>query len=474
MRCHAFAAAAGLLLVATPGSASVTLLAKGVLSGTSDLSGLSGSLESGVAANTLGGIGSGLAYAGGNTFVAIPDRGPNAVAYGSNQVDNTTSFIARFHTLDIVLAASAPGSALPFTVTPKLTGTTLLSSPTPLVYGTGAGLGVGSGAPAQNNAGTYYFTGRSDNYNPAASSANPLDGRFDPESVRVSNDGKSVFVSDEYGPYVRQFDRDTGQLVKTFTLPDNLAVTNPKPTETQEIAGNTSGRTSNKGMEGLAITPDGKTLVGIMQANLLDDPVGLVRIVTIDIASGATHEFGYKLTTGKGVSDIVAVNDHEFLVDERDGKGKGDDSKAVVKQVFKIDLAGAVDITTSKFATLGAAPSVTKSGTPFADLVTALTALGIKPADIPAKIEGMTFGQDVDYLGQTYHTLYLANDNDFVPDLAGPNQFFVFGFTDADLARYSAQSVAALPEAQTWMMMIAGFGFIGATMRRRRVSVSFG
>lgn len=26
------------------------------------------------------------------------------------------------------------------------------------------------------------------------------------------------------------------------------------------------------------------------------------------------------------VSDIVAVNDHEFLVDERDGKGLGDDS----------------------------------------------------------------------------------------------------------------------------------------------------
>jgi hypothetical protein len=40
------------------------------------------------------------------------------------------------------------------------------------------------------------------------------------------------------------------------------------------------------------------------------------------------------------------------------------------------------------------------------------------------------------------HTLWVANDNDFletVPDAAGnlipnDNQFFVFGFTDADLA----------------------------------------
>ena len=35
-------------------------------------------LENGVAGNMLGGVGSGLAYAGRNTFLALPDRGPNA------------------------------------------------------------------------------------------------------------------------------------------------------------------------------------------------------------------------------------------------------------------------------------------------------------------------------------------------------------------------------------------------------------
>ena len=39
------------------------------------------SLESGVAGNMLGGVGSGLAYAGSNTFLALPDRGPNATPY---------------------------------------------------------------------------------------------------------------------------------------------------------------------------------------------------------------------------------------------------------------------------------------------------------------------------------------------------------------------------------------------------------
>jgi hypothetical protein len=49
---------------------------------------------------------------------------------------------------------------------------------------------------------------------------------------------------------------------------------------------NTSGRVDNKGMEGLAITPDGTTLVGIVQAPTLQDTKksGDLRIVTIDIA----------------------------------------------------------------------------------------------------------------------------------------------------------------------------------------------
>jgi len=51
-------------------------------------------------------------------------------------------------------------------------------------------------------------------------------------------------------------------------------------------------------------------------------------------------------------------------------------------------------------------------------------------------LEGMAFGQDVVIDGVTKHTLYIANDNDFnatVGGLENPNQFFVFGFEDADL-----------------------------------------
>ena len=70
-------------------------------------------------------------------------------------------------------------------------------------------------------------------------------------------------------------------------------------------------------MEGLAISPDGSVLVGIMQANLEQDKKGILRLVTIATANQATHEYAYPLTDGSGVSEIVAVNDHQFLVDER-------------------------------------------------------------------------------------------------------------------------------------------------------------
>ncbi len=432
-------------------NAQVSLIAVGSLTSSkagdySDLSGLEGTLENGAPANLLGGLGSGLAWGFDNTFLALPDRGPNAIPFDS-LIDDTATYIPRFHTVKMNLERNHD-AGLPFTLTAKLKRTTLLYSSHPLVYGTGAALGVGSGVPEQNTWFKHYFTGRSDAFDPTRNSGDPRNGRLDTESIRVSSDGESVFISDEYGPYVYQFDRHSGRRLRTFRLPDHLFVSNLQPVGSNEISGNTSGRTANKGMEGLAITPDGKTLVGIMQASLIQDALEggsaakLLRIVTIDIRSGKTHEYAYLLTTGSGVSDIVALNQHEFLVDERDGKGLGDGSNAKIKQIFKISLTKAVDITDMD-GTTAATYAVSKSL--FLDIVQVLTANGFTPDQIPAKIEGIALADDVKNGHTRLHTLWVANDNDFLQDLNGPgtnpNRFFVFGFTDADLggSRYVPQ-----------------------------------
>ena len=439
-----------LCLIAASLTASVclnaqVLLANGTLTGSragayKDLSGLHYNLENGVSADLLGGMGSALAYVSGDTFVALPDRGPNATPYNS-LLDDTVSYIPRFHTVKLKLQPNA-GTGLPFTLTTELNDTTLLFAPFPLRYGSGEGVNAPSGEPKPNRPGRHYFSGRSDNYDPDQNSGDPRDARLDPEGIRVSNDGLTVFVSDEYGPYIYQFLRSSGMRIRSFRLPDELFVANPKPTGDSEMAANTSGRTPNKGMEGLAITPDGKTLVGIMQASLIQDAAEggssakLVRIFTVDVFSGKTkHEYAYLLTSGSGVSEITAINDHEFLVDERDGKGLGDGSKAKIKQIFRIDLESAVDVT-GMTGTQAAANAVTK--TLVIDVVKVLTANGYSAEQIPAKLEGLTFGPDVQYNGNTLHTLWIANDNDFLQDYGGvagsnPNQYFVFGVTDSEL-----------------------------------------
>jgi len=447
---------AALTLVPSLGHAQPALIAVGSLTesragANADLSGLTYSLENQAPANLLGGLGSAITYDSGTKFLLLPDRGPNAVTFDP-LIDNTVSYINRFHTVQMQLDAN-PTGPLPFTLSARLQDTTLLWSGDPLVYGTGAGLGVGSGVPPSNDAHHHYFTGRSDNFDPAGNSGNPNNARFDTEGIRVSADGQSVFISDEYGPYVYQFKKSTGARLRSYTLPEKFYVPNQHPVGNDEISGNTIGRTANKGMEGLAITPDGSTLVGIMQNALLQDAaqggaaVNLLRIVAIDVSSGATKEYAYLLTTGTGVSEILAINSHEFLVDERDGRGRegasdGSSNDARVKQLFKIDLEGAVDVSNEDGLT-AATHAVSK--TLFLDIVAALTSNGIAATQIPAKIEGIAFGPDVRADRNTrLHTLWVSNDNDFllqtadVPPVPNPNQFFVFGFTDEDLPGYDA------------------------------------
>ena len=473
--------------------ADIQLIATSSISGTyQDLSdATSGLLENGVPGNRLGGIGSAIAYAGGDTFLFLPDRGPNAVAgYGGDPIDNTVSYINRFETFTLRLLqntefnTTTPDSGpadvigLPFILTPDLKATTLLSSPLPLAYGAGgsaagierSGRPTRSGVPPLNYKNhTFYFTGRSDGFDPRQSSTWPFNARFDTEGLRVSNDGRSVFISDEYGPYVYQFDRVTGQRVRFFTLPPAFAVAHPNTTTASETgtggtALNTVGRVANKGAEGLAITPDGRTLVVALQSPLIQDGgtsgnygtsgIPYTRMVTIDIASGrVTHQYAYPLTTVKGsaISELLAVNDHQFLVDERDATGfetaVDDNSPPKEKTLYEIDLTGATDVSNIADLRTGTFTPVTKSTKPFLDIVAVLASAGIDTATIPSKLEGITFGPDVEFNDRTQHTLYLTNDNDFVSYVAkdagssanvlapadNPNRIFVFAFEDGDL-----------------------------------------
>lgn len=154
-------------------------------------------LENGVPGDRLGGMGSAIAYAGGDTFLTLPDRGPNAVAgYGGGNIDYTVSYINRFETFSLELlpnvdynpTAVSSGSApfevvgLPYILSPYLQETTLLSSQEPLVYGPAGSQGTTeisgaptrSGIPSLNYANNTFYSpgGRTDSI-PAAVRCGP-------------------------------------------------------------------------------------------------------------------------------------------------------------------------------------------------------------------------------------------------------------------------------------------------------------
>jgi hypothetical protein len=397
-------------LAATP----IELVATGTSSGNSaDRSQLHGKLEDGTPANRLGSWGSGIAYAGqDDLFVVMPDRGPNASSYNP-AVDNTTSYPARVQTFRITV------NPLAHSITLKLIETQLLIDEAGKV-----------------------LRGLSSDHVPDQPSDFPENHRIDPEGVRVSNDRRHYYVSDEYGPSVFEFDAQTGRRTRVFSLPARFAVLHPAATGAAELAGNTSGRQANHGLEGLAITPDGRKLVAILQAPLLQDTVvdkrgervGInVRLLTIDIESGKSHEYLYQLadSQGHGVSEIVAVNSHEFLVLERDTKA-GD--KAACKSLFLIDLDDATDIGQIDVLPHAAAPAGIRPVAKhlFLDLLD--PQYGLAGQTLPAKIEGLAFGPD---LADGRHLLLISTDNDFQP--LRPSRLFAFAIRSAALPHYEPQ-----------------------------------
>jgi hypothetical protein len=117
-------------------------------------------------------------------------------------------------------------------------------------------------------------------------SGNPLDGigpnptselgtSFDPDGFVVHPKSGHFLVSDEYGPSLYEFNRD-GIRLRAFTTPANLIPRNAAsgiPNYASD-SGNTAGKRTNRGFEGLAISPDGAYAYAMLQSAMLDEGGG--------------------------------------------------------------------------------------------------------------------------------------------------------------------------------------------------------
>jgi hypothetical protein len=253
---------------------------------------------------------------------------------------------------------------------------------------------------------------------------------YDSEGLVALRDG-TFWVSDEYGPYVTHFDADgyeLGRLTPYRNSADNAAhkIVGYLPAEL-------ANRVKNKGMEGLTVTPDGSTLVGVMQSALQQPDLGSVkaagvapvRIVAIDLRTYGSKQYLYLLdnpaTTGAAISEITAVSNTRFLLDERDGGFE----PFAQKSLNEIDIEGATDV--SGLTVGGKSPEALVGAASTNAALATLTGAGVQVAlkqpavNVGALVSqldptGKFFGHDkVEGVATTDggRTLYVSNDNDF-------------------------------------------------------------
>ncbi|MET9479018.1 esterase-like activity of phytase family protein [Streptomyces sp. NPDC006638] len=253
---------------------------------------------------------------------------------------------------------------------------------------------------------------------------------YDSEGLVALPDG-TFWVSDEYGPYVTHFDAkgyELGRLTPYRNSPDNAShkIVGYLPAEL-------ANRVKNKGMEGLTVTPDGSTLVGIMQSALQQPDLGSTkaagvspaRIVTVNLRTYQSKQYLYLLdnpgTTGSANSEITALSGTKFLIDERDGNFE----PFAQKTLYEIDLNGATDV--SGLTIGGKSPEAfVGAGTTNAALA-ALTGAGVHVAQKQPYLNVGTLVSQLDPTGKFFahdkvegvaaadggKTLYLSNDDDF-------------------------------------------------------------
>ena len=252
---------------------------------------------------------------------------------------------------------------------------------------------------------------------------------LDTEGIVRTRDGHFWLV-DEYSPSLLHVS-PTGTVIDRFVPEDSLLgstlSTTPNYRIKKYLPKILNFRRQNRGFEGIAITPDEKTVFLAMQSPLeyptrtLGRASRIVRILRFDIGTErVTGEFVYQfdevcafsglpagcatLPDEMKVSSMSAINATSLLIDERTDP---------IAKIYRVDLAGATNILGSVWDAIAAAPTDT---TPALETLTNPASQGITilpktlvvdlgPFGLPTKIEGTTLlHPDV---------LVISNDNDF-------------------------------------------------------------
>ncbi|HEY2193169.1 MAG TPA: esterase-like activity of phytase family protein [Actinomycetospora sp.] len=231
----------------------------------------------------------------------------------------------------------------------------------------------------------------------AVALADPAGKALDSESLVVDRDG-SLLIGDETGPQVLRVDRD-GRLLGALPVPPDV----------------TDRGRSNGTFEGLALSPDARTLVASLEEPLRDDDRGLTRLVTwtrpdpTSAAFTAGPQYALGLPAGLGVAELAPLGDGRLLALERGY----DAAVGNTVHLVGLDPAGAADVAAVAALTPATAGTPVRS-TLLADLGTcpALGATSPQAQRNPLldNVEGLTVtGREPD---GALDLLLVSDDND--------------------------------------------------------------
>ena len=192
---------------------------------------------------------------------------------------------------------------------------------------------------------------------------------LDPESFVRAPDG-TFWIGDEFGPFLVHTASDGRVLEAPIAVPGVRSPQNPFLNITDRTRAEQPTLAASRGFEGLAISPDGTRLYGLLEGTVTGDDPQDLRIYVYDIPKRAFASAFLKLplempgqqvnlaglndTAGVrvypnasapapgpiSIGELKAVNDRHLLVIERDNHGD-DLTPPRFKKVFLLDLSQA-------------------------------------------------------------------------------------------------------------------------------------
>lgn len=275
---------------------------------------------------------------------------------------------------------------------------------------------------------------------------------LDAESLQFTRDG-GFYIGDEYAAAVYYFDPQ-GRMQGVMEPPAAIAPRRDGRPDFGSLQPPVTGRRNNQGVEGLSLSPDGRTLIVALQSALVQDTASgsasgriNTRVLTYDVSTApmpaapsghyvvqlpAYRDDGDGRAPNRTAaqSEIRALNAHQFLMLSRDGAGLGASGSdpIVYKSLLLVDLAGASNLAGTAYergsGSVLSGPGATDlrediqpaKWVEFINMLNPaqLERLGLRMAGLSEKWEAMDLVSVLDAAAPRDYFLFVGNDNDFI------------------------------------------------------------